>query len=161
MTILSEAIHQRCFDDGECWIWRGSANDGTPMFKFESRTTPVRRAILLTAGVDMTGRVAAVNCGTPLCVNPAHVVAIPRRKFYRSSRIYRFNVAQKIRLAQIHRARSHITAEIADAIRTSTARGIDLARQYGISQSQVSYIRRGLRWGDLSGWLQLTVRTKK
>jgi len=41
--------------------------------------------------------------------------------------------------------RSRLTAEQADAIRASTARGIDIAAQYGISKAYVSEIRKGTK----------------
>ena len=74
-------------------------------------------------------------CHTPNCVNPDHLEQVPPAVNVRQSAIDgRFSASRKLVMADVER------------IRTDPRRQIDIAKDFGISQSHVSNIKRGGVW---------------
>ena len=67
-------------------------------------------------------------CRVPVCVNPDHLEAV--------------TPAQNVQRGR----KTKLTPEQVAEIRASPERQTELARRYGIGQSQVSRIKRGLSW---------------
>lgn len=148
-----EAIRAKCeiLDNG-CWVWKGS-NDGQgqPRMRLpKSRTlVNVRRVILETTGQYLGNLRSTTCCGTPLCVNPEHIMAISCSTLIQRA-AKRTGYAQKAdRCAAISaskRKNSPLTAELVAEIRTSSESTRAIARRMGVCQASIQAIRRGETW---------------
>lgn len=147
-------LQARSEEVGECWEWQLSFHrGGYPMMRLGRSACNVRRAVLLTLGVDMTGKQATYKCGNPLCVRPEHQVASSRAKIVKrlaKTRIKSVNLLQRQRMAAASRKRGKLTLEQALEIRESSLTQRQLAKQYGICQAMVAYIKAGKYWLDYS-----------
>lgn len=67
--------------DSECWPWRGCVYKGACLLRFAGRNHQAARlAYSLCRGPVARGDEVRRDCGTPLCVNPAHLSLACRRK---------------------------------------------------------------------------------
>lgn len=60
-----------------CFLWTGATTGrGRPAARIRGRWMHLHRLMLLARGVDLTGRIVHHTCGRPLCLAPAHLVAM-------------------------------------------------------------------------------------
>lgn len=66
----------------KCWIWRGYRTPkGQPRTLHRGQQTTPQRKLYLLQGRPLPPTHKITNrCGNPLCCNPAHIIAIPKRK---------------------------------------------------------------------------------
>ena len=150
---MLEYVYLRSEEIGDCWEWQGAlqACGTTPMMRYQQRTTSVRRLIMQDKGLEVQGKVATSTCGNHLCVNPEHLELITRKRLTKrvASKLNRsVSMLRKAQISASVRQRSKLTAEQAEEIRQAEGNQRDIAKQYGISQSTVSVIKRGLTWQD-------------
>lgn len=154
---LIERIRSKCEMEGDCWIWRGSTDNGVPRMRWGGRTVTVRRQILIEAGHRLLRNDSAVaQCKVPGCVNPDHVVAVSRSRLVRE---YAHQMPMSIR-REINRRAARSLRKLSDSdvseIVVSTAPGYELAAQYGVSESTISAYRTGRKTRAVSSmWRQL------
>lgn len=126
-----------------CWLWRGRhTGGGYGQIVIERRRVYVHRIAYEAAhGPIPAGYVVLHSCDNPPCVNPAHL----------SIGTQADNVRDAIDKGHYRGARNgqaKLTADQAAYIRRSTARGVDLARRFGVHDSTISNIRTGKRWAE-------------
>lgn len=97
-TWTLETVHQRCTDDGDCWMWAQAVNSGGhPMASVERRPgVLVRRVAFTLAKGPITPGLSIQNtCRRKLCCNPAHMAAVSNSAIlteaYASGRRSRFS----------------------------------------------------------------------
>jgi DNA-binding CsgD family transcriptional regulator len=159
---LLEYLRARSDEVGQCWEWTGALQGprGAPVMRHDGVAQPVRRVIAEQLGLPVRSRMATVRCCNNLCVNPAHVVVLTRKQLQqRTAKVTQLH-ADPLRcrkLAQTARRTAKLTE--AQVIEIRSLDGLtqrQIAAQYGVSQSTVSAIRRGVKWKDYSNpWLQL------
>lgn len=127
-----------------CWPWLAFANDGGyGMFRFRGRIVLAPRFALLLAGEDLpVGSLACHRCDNPPCCNPAHLYVGTAGSNLQDA----WNRGQKtwtrpanptwIDEEQVRRIRA-----MAETMRTA-----DIAREVGLSASQVARIVRRQNW---------------
>lgn len=118
---------------------------------FKNQVKPVRRHIAEEMGLKLDGKLVTHKCGNPLCVHPDHIIAITRKKLQQRIAKEQRHQLNPLRLKKISdRARQNakITLEQANEIRDAEGTQRDIAKRYGISQSTVSVIKRGVTWRD-------------
>jgi predicted XRE-type DNA-binding protein len=152
MTLI-DYVYLRSEEIGDCWEWTGAlkTRGTTPLMRYKNRTISVRRLIMVQQGLDVKGKLAASKCGNKICVNPEHLELITRKGLNKRTAIelsYTFNMLRKAKISVTVRARSKLTAELADEIKLASGSQRDIARRYSISQSTVSMIKRGRTWRD-------------
>lgn len=130
----------------ECWPWLGDTDrNGYGVFFFNGKLYGAHELSLSfsTGENRLKGLDTCHSCDTPECVNPAHL---------------RFDT----RLSNVHdmlrRGRQgkygKLTAEQVVMIRERRANGArqkDLARDFDVTDGQISMIVRGKRWADVGG----------
>lgn len=151
-----------------CWIWLGAINErGYGSFWFDGRTWRAPRlALELASGQPIaTGRQACHRCDFPRCINPDHLFPgtksenqqdavhkgrhwAQRNSLEASRKMAEFNhknprrggrsTSAKLTLAQVQ--------EIRERYKRGGISQDRLAAEYGVSQSQVSFIILGQRW---------------
>jgi hypothetical protein len=135
----------------ECWPWRGRRNAlgygqlDVTFGPFQDRPVPAHRISLsLALGRPIApGMEACHTCDNPPCVNPAHL-------FEGTGQENRDDMVRKGRQAHGSRTGSaKLTDEQVRAIRVRVASGearSTVAKDFGIHQSNVSYIASGKTW---------------
>ena len=119
-----------------CWIWKLAKNNcgygmerrGLGNMKLAHRVSWEDRHEAVPAGKTLDHL-----CRVRACVNPDHLEPVTHAENCRRGR------------------NAKLTPELAGQIRSATGTQRVIARQYGISQGQVSRIRRGLSWRGVDG----------
>ena len=153
--MTSEQFLQRCEPEPNsgCWIWLGARNsEGYGTLIYEGRPERAHRLawILVCGAIPAApghhGMCVLHRCDTPWCVNPAHLFLGTNRD----------NVLDRERKGRgpnrrgEANGRAKLTAELVDAIRRrhdpQTMPSRRLAAEYGVSQTTVLDIVRGVQW---------------
>jgi hypothetical protein len=137
-------------DPEVCWLWTGATNDGYGLITLRPGQTRYASHVALV--LDGRPRPKPPNdlalhgdCSNPLCVNPSHL---------RWGSLAQ-NTADMVRLKRSNplKGERHFAAKLTDAIvmdiRTSGKRGVDLAREYGVTTSLVSMVRHRKVWAHI------------
>lgn len=155
-------LRKRSEEVGDCWEWTGAmqTTTGTPVMRYDGRAQPVRRAIALELGLSLQGKLATCRCANMRCVNPEHVVMVTRQQLQKRTAKatgMHMSPARCRKLAQSARRNGKLNeAQVAEIRAIEGMRQRDIAALYGITQSTVSAIRRGVKWKDYSNpYLQL------
>lgn len=135
--------------DDDCWPWAGYAEEGYGRFYFRGKMMGAHElALSFTTGEQRAaGLDSCHSCNNPICCNPRHL-----RFDTRAS-----NVRDMVGAGRCANGTSKLGPDEVLLMRTRRAGGAaqkDLAKQYGISEGQVSMIIRGLRWPDVGGPIQ-------
>lgn len=154
--MLKEEFLQRIKKTSTCWLWQGSKDKsgygqvGTTFFKTRKAH---RVAYLLFIGPIPDGLCICHKCDNPPCVNPQHLFV----------GTYKDNVQDSLKKGRMNTNLAKITyrkgernqaavlteeqvAEIRDLYLTGDFKQIDLAKQFGVGQAQISRIIRKTSW---------------
>jgi hypothetical protein len=157
----------RCVVDKitECWVYRvqphplAKRKHPTQVWMADLKTlySPARAAWLLSGRPKGQSKDWTVwrTCETQYCCNPTHSLAGTRKamgKWVKKTGHWRGNPRRSAvnRLVQIASGRSVINHEIADAIRKSDKKGVELAKELGVHPSVISNVRTGKTWNTVS-----------
>ncbi len=143
-TITVADLLANTIEEGDCMLWTGRAEQGKfPRFG----RLPVRRALwtLVNDGVPH-GLQVGCKCGTPLCVNPDHLIARTKSKALRGIP-KKPDVIARITLTK-RATHGKLSMEIARAIRASDKSCRELDREYGLCAGKAWKIRNNLTWKD-------------
>lgn len=111
-----------------CWIWNGRLDkDGYPMIGDGERAH--RRAYEQQVGPIPEGYVVHHRCEQKSCVRGDHLEAVTPTEH--------------------ERTHSSLDWDAVRAIRASTKTQEELAREYGVTRSNIGYIRRGHTWKEV------------
>jgi hypothetical protein len=152
-------IHSSCVEEGDCLVWNGartyingSDRNGYPTGYHEGKKVLLRRLVweLTNAKSTPKGYVVVAKCGGRLCLNPAHIEAIPKAehgKRLSQAGAYSSPAATAAKTRAV-RARANLSAEKAAAIRASSEATAVLADRYSVSHSTIRMVRNGRIWAD-------------
>ena len=137
---------RRTFD---CWQWWGYLDDdGYGVFSWHGTRVGAHVLSLSFSTGEILGKGMETrhSCDNPPCVNPEHL------RF--GSHVE--NVRDMHERGRAARSGKLLDAQIIEMRerRERGARQLDLARDYGVSDGQVSMIVRGLRWPEVGGPIQ-------
>ncbi len=137
--------------DNECWPWRGDTDrDGYGVFFYRGRRRPAHEmALSFTTGESRLPELDTCHtCDHPRCCNPAHLRfdtrqanvddMISHRRHPRGSQTPATRLTEEEVLTIRHR-------------RANGARCVDLARDFGISESAITAIVHGRNWKHVGG----------
>jgi hypothetical protein len=129
-------VERRGFND--CWPWLGCTTaTGYGVTSLAGRTvTAHRKAYVLAHGATDAACICH-TCDNPPCCNPAHLWAGSVLE----------NMRDKIGKGRAHFA--PLTEAQARRAKFGTEKICDLAREFGVSETAVSFIRSGRRWAWL------------
>lgn len=131
-----------------CWLWTGT---GTGRFGyggvyFNGRTEPTHRVSwVLHRGEIPSGLSVLHKCDVPRCVNPDHLFLGTRAENNHD----RDSKGRQVSMKGENNGNSALTESDVIAIRGSHQQQRSLAKQYGVSQSTIGQIKRGLTWSHV------------
>lgn len=135
-----------------CWIWRGTVQwDNYGRFWLLNRNMPAHRAswILHKGGIP-EGYLVLHKCDNHRCVNPEHLFI----GTYKDNTQDMIRKRRDIKCRQSRRGMNSnfvkITPEIALRIFNGKKNQRITAKEFGITQTAVSLIRRGVNWSWLT-----------
>lgn len=157
MALTLQTVHDRCVEEGDCWIWKQCVNaDGIPSARDGSYSIPVRRRVWeLSHGASVgRGWFVVSACGNKLCVCPAHALRLNGKQYMaRLNKLGKVNASaahQAARTAAVRRREStkldeSKAAEVKARIEAGENRG-EVARAFGITRSHANRVARGDQW---------------
>ena len=138
-----------------CWEWRRSRNQyGYGTLTLVGKTVLAHRlSFELFIGDIPEGQFVLHECDNPSCINPSHLhlgsQSDNMKECYIRGRTRGCCVGPPIRLCGERNGQAKLTKTDVERIRELLATGLaqrKIATKYGVSQSQISNIKRGLRW---------------
>lgn len=118
-----------------CWIWLGAmGGNGYGSTWLTGRVVGAHRAAwLVWRGEIPSGKHVCHRCDVRQCINPDHLFLGTRTE----------NMRDAVSKGRIGHHTARLTFKDAEAIRGSQARGVELAKRYGVSQNIICNIRSG------------------
>lgn len=149
---IIDRVMKNATEDMDCLIWRRSSCNGHPAMRVDGKTMLVRRVLWEELnGVIPAGQIIRASCGDIRCVNPDHLSLTSYARLAKELGAMGI-MSGKVRSAAIAKAKQAkalaINHEIVRDIRTSSASGVELSKQYGISQNLVSKVRLHKCWKE-------------
>jgi hypothetical protein len=155
-----ETLHERCIEEGECWLWQAGTSHGTPAIRHNGKVVHVRRYIIeeLQGIVIPEGRRVSMTCDNKTCINPDHI------RVYRPAALLVFTAARtgyaldplrNARIAARRQEQSALTWEIVRKIRAMEGSDREIARATGYAYSTINNIRSNRSWVETSPWAGL------
>lgn len=151
MSFLIARVMSRVVEVGECLEWTGGYSKRSPRISYEGTLLNVRRALAIDANMlkgDDDERVAVVSCDNWRCVRPEHVQLMLRSEVQKRTSRRQNRIIGARKISTKARKKAKISAEIAAEIRASTETQRQIAKRYGVSQSLVYAIRKGIVWRE-------------
>jgi predicted XRE-type DNA-binding protein len=150
------AIRKRAVEDGECWNWTGAVQrcGATPTMRWQGKVGAVRRFLLLARGVNQPGMLATYTCGNAKCVNPEHTAWALRRTVQRRTTTeqgHQQTLVRRKKVADNARTRAKLSEDLARQVREAEGFQYEIAKRFGVAQSTVSKIKRGVMWRSYGG----------
>lgn len=150
MTVAERiAYHTNRPSPDACWEWTASRNSGGyGKIRMPDRSTKIVPRIVwsLENGPIPEGGVICHHCDNPPCCNPRHLYC----------GTYASNMADRSHRGRVNavvgpkHGLAKLTEEQAREILRSSARGVDLARAFGVSEYAISKVRTRKSWRYLT-----------
>ena len=128
--------------EDECWPFQGYKDkDDYGKFQFSLKDNQVskrahRLAYEYTYGLIEEGKFICHTCDNPSCCNPTHLFPGTPKD----------NTQDMFKKGRQGKPNAKLTNEKVAAIKADTRLQKDIAKDYGIHQTTVSYIKRGIYW---------------
>lgn len=129
-------------DENGCWIWQGRTSDrGYGVLHFNDRNFGAHRlSYMVHKGGIPNGMLVCHKCDVRKCINPEHL-------FLGTVKDNADDMVKKGRHRHGENATCvKLTDEQIREIRQSNVPGIELCKQYGVSDNTISSIRRRETW---------------
>lgn len=153
MRPLIKLIHDRCDEEGECWLWKQALLRGYGRIELSGMTGGYAHQAAWTAvhGPIPEGKRLVNLCGHKNCCRPPHwepMTVAEQNAHYAKKGAWRGpDRSRKIALA-MRAKRSPLTADMVSEIRASSDTPQELAARFGVNKSTVYRIRAGQSWRD-------------
>lgn len=138
---LSDTFMNRVKKTESCWLWIGTTNKyGYGIVLVDKKSKRAHRVSYeLHKGPIPADLVVMHSCDTPSCVNPEHLSVGTKLDNNRDCKEKKRNAFGS------KNGHSKLTDEQVDLIRSLPFTQIQLSKMFGVSQSQISRIRSGMR----------------
>lgn len=151
---LVEYVEGRCMECGDCWIWQGCTQFGspsTPQMKWNNKTSTVRRLLWAhVRGVIRGGLIVTNGCESRMCVNPDHLTLSSKQGL-----LHAINKEYPVRRRGKPRK---LTMEQAREIRRAEGNYIAIGARFGVSHTTVGQIKKHRIWAEPNPFAGLGAR---
>ncbi len=147
---IGDRFWRRVTKSKGCWLWKGkTTREGYGHFTAgKKKMRPAVASYELCIGPVPKGKCVLASCDNPLCVNPDHlVIAEPKDRSAKMVRQRRHEYGEKRYSAKLS---NRDVLEILRRYR-SGEKGVDLAREFGVTKNCVSSIVNGHNWNLVTG----------
>ena len=125
---------------GICWIWKGCLINNYGIMYYRKPMRVHRFSYLIHIGELNSEKMICHTCDNSLCVNPNHLYQGSAKDNSRDS-------AERCRIPSGENSHfAKLKKEDVRNILKSKKKGVDLAKQYGVSENHISRIRTGHSW---------------
>lgn len=140
-------------DVDDCWLWKlSTGGHGYGQLFWDKRVQTAHRFAYHLFRGDPGSKQINHHCGNRRCCNPAHLYAGTQLENFQDMVRHGTHVPPPYKRGS-EVGNSKLTEKQAAEIKRGLAQGLSgphLARQFGVSVSTISLIRRGIRWGHVS-----------
>lgn len=154
-----DRIMARTTEEGDCLIWEGVWNNGSPQVYLDGKYQMVRRVLWQAEhGPIRRGLHPRCTCGEQRCVRLAHIRLRTTRQIAQDAAKTGSwsSLLRRAKIAAARRKASKLTQDDVARIRAAET-GAAIARELGISKSMAAKIRSGAAWAPIGagriGWL--------
>lgn len=157
-TYTMAAVQARCeidsSDSDACWLWTGRMRGSIPQAWHNGSLVSMRRVVfgLHAAREAKASDVVQMTCECDRCLNPLHMIARPRASLLKENMASEPPIRRtaRLRAAAEERGQAVLDMDAARAIRASSESSMALAGRYGVTQTTINRVRRGVSWRDYS-----------
>jgi len=132
-----------------CWLWEGALDrNGYGVFRLNGKSTGAHRASYSLLVGDIGENHVLHSCDNPCCVNPAHLSLGNHNDNMLDMKIRgRASKGEECNFAKLNEER---VLEIKNMLKHGTFSHREIGAQFGVSQSLITLISQGKRWGWLN-----------
>jgi hypothetical protein len=149
-TCLIYKLFSRFIENNNgCWIWQGKiGRGGYGVIRYKNKDWRAHRLFYYVLVGDLGGSdvVACHKCDVRTCVNPGHIWLGTREENQHDMK------AKKRQAFGIKNGMAKLTVENVLEIKEQLRAGVfqkTIAAQYGVTQSSISLIQRGVTWSHI------------
>lgn len=139
---LCMLMEPRVVEEGDCLLWTGAttADGDRPKVYSAGEAFPVRLMIWKAMhGDPKPGFRIGAKCGTPLCVEPSHLIERDRAKELKG---IKRSIATKAKIAKARRAQSAYTPEFVEMVRSSPKNHLELSKELDMPYQTIQKWRK-------------------
>lgn len=136
----------------DCWNWLGSKHQGYGYFRSAPRemTLAHRFSYAQTNGDIPEGMVICHHCDNPSCVNPSHLFCGTQADNIADCKAKNRVSRKPPCMGSAHKL-AKLTEQQAIEIYRATGTQGEIAKRFGVTQTKVSKIKRGVSWYHATG----------
>lgn len=130
-----------------CWVWTGAkSKQGYGQYFWNGKTTLAHRAAfaMLKGYMPSPGQKVCHGCDNPSCVKPTHLFLGTQLENVRD--MVAKGRGRWLGLKGQDNPRAKLTEAQVKEVLGSPAKGRDLAKRFGVAETTISAIRRGVNW---------------
>jgi hypothetical protein len=144
---LLDRIKDRCVIDAEgCWLWAGGTEGGGyPVMLVNKKKKRVRSLVFKG---DVKGGYIGVRCGYRNCVNPKHIVPVPRGSAPGPVTRSRITETRRKQATKLSMEKAREIRKLFDANVTQ----LEIAKRYGVSHQLIHKVVYQEAWRESSPW---------
>ena len=150
-TQTLETLRAHCDEVGDCWLWRGTKS--APKIKHNGQIIPARRLARALADNQEPARHLKViaTCGEAMCISPACSITGKHKTMCKAAaeRGAYDNPIARAKSTRTARARSHITDDVVQQVRTATGSLSAIGKAHNISKAYAHQIRNSIARGPI------------
>lgn len=132
---------------GDCWLWTAGTDHRYGLFHFDGKDEKAHRVSWMIANGPIPAGMGVLHrCDVTLCVRPDHLfLGTPADNAHDRDRKGR----QRAPLGEAHHNAKLTVAAVRD-IRSSIASDKVLAARYGVTATNIHYVRLGATWRNVA-----------
>ena len=147
---IQERFEAKITKTRDCWNWKASKNNkGYGQFKIAGKYQKAHRVSwMLYMGEIPSGMCVLHHCDCPSCVNPSHLFLGTNADNVHD----RNNKSRQADTSGEKNGKAKLAEGDVRTIRTRWSNGVcqtDIAREFGVTHQNISYIVRGIRWATV------------
>ena len=147
-----QSILDQCDEVGDCMEWNGTyTNNHLPCAYVDGVRRTMRPMAFAFAkpGQAFKGMRLFMTCDNHKCLDPKHMMPLSMGRAMHRARKTAYTPIRVIKIAETKRAQmAKLDIDKARHIRNSDKTEVELAKEFGVCQSLINRVKRGVSWGE-------------